>query len=178
LLEHNFQAATLHIQTISACQQDLAEKRKRYHGDMMVLQGQHSRLVALREQSIKLADMYSKTDNMEKVTSYLDNVENLGNDIKNIREQMNNALENQNNNKQDRDKKYLQLQQLCNSWITRQPQGRFLVCVQDPHKILLVDYLLVQVQKPSQQQKISLTTLLQMIQQLQHIHKMATHSTP
>ena len=117
-LEHNFQAATFRIQSISARQQDLAETRKRYHGDMMVLQGQHGRLVAEREQSIKLAEMYSKTDNNEKVTSYLEDVENLGHDIKKIREQMNNALENQNNKKQARDEKEQQLKLLLDNETT------------------------------------------------------------
>jgi hypothetical protein len=111
-LEHNFQAATLRIQSISARQQDLAETRKRYHGDMMVLQGQHGRLVAEREQAIRLAEMYSKTDNKERVTSYLDDVENLGQDIKNVRKQMNNALENQSNKTEAMEEKDMQLQHL------------------------------------------------------------------
>ena len=57
--ELDLQAATLCIQSISAHQQDLAETRRRYHGDMMVSQGQHARLVTEREQSMKLIEIYS-----------------------------------------------------------------------------------------------------------------------
>ena len=57
--ELDLQAATLCIQSISAHQQDLAETRRRYHGDMMVSQGQHARLVTEREQSMKLVEIYS-----------------------------------------------------------------------------------------------------------------------
>ena len=57
-----------------------------------------STLAEREQQSIKLAEIYSKTDNTEKVTSYLDDVGNLSQDTKkNIREKINNALENQNN---------------------------------------------------------------------------------
>ena len=44
-----------------------------------------STLAEREQQSIKLAEIYSKTDNTEKVTSYLDNVGNLSQDTKNIR---------------------------------------------------------------------------------------------
>ena len=37
----------------------IAEARKRYHGDMMVSQSQHARLVTEREQSMKLVEIYS-----------------------------------------------------------------------------------------------------------------------
>ncbi|OEU10684.1 hypothetical protein FRACYDRAFT_246438 [Fragilariopsis cylindrus CCMP1102] len=55
--ELDLQAATLCIQSISAHQQDLAKTRRRYHGDMMVAQDQHARLVKEREQSIKLVEI-------------------------------------------------------------------------------------------------------------------------
>ena len=53
-----------------------------------------STLAEREQQSIKLAEIYSKTDNTEKVTFYLDDVGNLSQDTKNIREKINNALEN------------------------------------------------------------------------------------
>ena len=57
--EQDLQAAILCIQSISAHQQDLAETRRCYYGDMMVSQGQHARLVTEREQSMKLIEIYS-----------------------------------------------------------------------------------------------------------------------
>ena len=59
------------------------------------------------QQSIKLAEIYSKTDNTEKVTSYLDDVGNPSQDTKNIGEQINKALENKNEAVEEKD---LQLQ--------------------------------------------------------------------
>jgi aspartate/tyrosine/aromatic aminotransferase len=63
----------------------------------MVLQGQHARLVAEREQSMKLVEIYSKASDPEKTSAYLAEVETLSKDIKHVREQMNDTLENQNN---------------------------------------------------------------------------------
>jgi hypothetical protein len=101
--------ATLSIQSISARQQDLAETRRCYHGDMMVLQGHHARLVAEREQSMKLVEVYSSIPDTEKMPASLAEVETLGKDIKHMRGGMNATLDNQNNKRAARDEKELQL---------------------------------------------------------------------